>query len=291
METQIPDEMKESEIIAYVTKLGIEDDDAACIENEEYWCFTTDTLVFATDVPEEMDPYTTGRKSVVMNLSDLAAMGSTPVVFLCSLTLPRSFPAVTRIIDGIHAACRAYDVEYAGGDINEGELGIAGFAVGKSRRILKRSGAKKGDLVCITGDIGRVYCYFNGAEEDVFREKVFHPVPRIAEGNILRRYATACIDISDGASKELNLIAELSGVRIELEDLPIHPKVVEFAQEKAFEYALKSGEEFELIFTIPKKYKRIVESLNATVVGKVTAGGGVFYRGKKIEKRGWEHLR
>ncbi|MEA1993924.1 MAG: thiamine-phosphate kinase [Euryarchaeota archaeon] len=282
--------MKESEIIHYIKTLGINDDDAAWTKNEEYHCFTTDALVFSTDVPEKMNPYTAGRKSVVMNLSDLAAMGSTPLLFLCSLNLPKTFSAAKELINGIHDACREYTVSYAGGDINEGELSVTGFAVGKSKGILRRNAAKVGDLVCITGDIGRVYCYFKGAEEDIFKEKVFNPAPRIKEGQILNKSANACIDISDGASKELNLISKLSNVKIELENLPIHPSVVEFAQEKAVEYALNSGEEFELIFTMPKNHRDIIEEVNATVVGRVTAGEGVFYREKKIEKGGWEHL-
>ncbi|MCK4637185.1 MAG: thiamine-phosphate kinase [Methanomicrobia archaeon] len=282
--------MKETDIINYIKKFGIEDEDAAYIKNDEYLCFTTDGLIFSTDVPKEMNLKTAGRKSVLMNLSDLAAMGCKPLLFLCSLNLSRDFSDVKEVIDGIHSACKEYDVKYAGGDVNEGKLSIVGFAVGKSKRILRRNAAKEDDLVCITGDLGRVYCYFKEAKIDIFKEKVFNPLPRIKEGQILSEYANACIDISDGASKELNLISELSNVRIEIETLPIHPSVLKTSKEKAFDYALNSGEEFELIFTIPKKYKNIVEKVNATVVGRVKSGEGVFYKGKKIEKRGWEHL-
>ena len=282
--------MKETDIINYIKKFGIEDEDAAYIKNDEYLCFTTDALVFSTDVPEEMDLKTVGRKSVLMNLSDLAAMGCKPLLFLCSLNLPRDFSDIKKVIDGIHSACKEYNMKYAGGDVNEGELSISGFAVGKSKRILRRNAAKEDDLVCITGDLGRVYCYFKEAKRDIFKEKVFNPVPRIKEGQILSSYANACIDVSDGASKELNLISELSNVKIELETLPIHPSVIEISKEKAFDYALNSGEEFELIFTIPKKYKNVIEKVNATVVGRVKSGEGVFYKGKKIEKKGWEHL-
>ena len=282
--------MKETDIINYIKKFGIEDEDAAYIKNDEYLCFTTDALVFSTDVPEEMDLKTVGRKNVLMNLSDLAAMGCKPLLFLCSLNLPRDFSDIKKVIDGIHSACKEYNMKYAGGDVNEGELSISGFAVGKSKRILRRNAAKEDDLVCITGDLGRVYCYFKEAKRDIFKEKVFNPALRIKEGQILSSYANACIDVSDGASKELNLISELSNVKIELETLPIHPSVIEISKEKAFDYALNSGEEFELIFTIPKKYKNVIEKVNATVVGRVKSGEGVFYKGKKIEKKGWEHL-
>ncbi len=282
--------MKETDIINYIKKFGIEDEDAAYIKNDEYLCFATDGLIFSTDVPKEMDLKTAGRKSVLMNLSDLAAMGCKPLLFLCSLNLPRNFSDVKEVIDGVHSACKEYSIKYAGGDVNEGELSIAGFAVGKSKRILKRNAAKEDDLVCITGDLGRVYCYFKEAKIDIFKEKVFNPLPRIKEGQILSEYANACIDISDGASKELNLISELSNVRIEIETLPVHPSVLKISKEKAFDYALNSGEEFELIFTIPKRYKNIVEKVNATVVGRVKSGEGVFCRGRKIERGGWEHL-
>jgi len=290
MEIEISDCMKETDIINYIKKFGIENEDAAYIKNNEYFCFTTDGLVFSTDVPKEMGPETVGRKSVLMNLSDLAAMGCKPLLFLCSLNIPRDFSDVKKVIDGIHSACKEYNIKYAGGDVNEGELSITGFMVGRSKRILKRNAANEDDLVCITGDLGRVYCYFKEAKIEIFKEKVFNPVPRIKEGQILSNYANACIDISDGASKELNLISELSNVKIELETLPIHPSVIKIAKEKAFDYALNSGEEFELIFTIPKKYKNVIEKVNATVVGTATSGEGVFYKGKRIEKKGWEHL-
>ncbi len=282
--------MKETEIIQYLKQFGIEDDDAVYIKNDEYLSVTTDGLVFSTDIPKGMDLETAGRKSVVMNLSDLAAMGSSPLLFLCSLNVPRDFPGITDVIDGIHSACEEYGVKYAGGDINEGELSVTGFALGRSPRILKRKAAKKDDLVCITGDLGRVYAYFMGSKHEILKEKVFHPVPRIKEGQILSKYAHACIDISDGASKELNIIAELSRVKIQLETLPIHPSVIELSKGKAFEYALHSGEEFELIFTIPQKHRAIIEQVNATVVGRVTTGDGVFYKEKRIQRGGWEHL-
>lgn len=282
--------MKERELIYQITSnLDIPNDDAFVFPlNNTLFSITIDTLVAKTDVPPGMTRTQIGWKAVVMNLSDLAAMGSDPQYFLCSLVLPKDYPAID-IITGVKSACDTFNCQYAGGDLNEGQLSVSGVAVGASTSIMPRNGAQPGDQVGITGDVGRVYAGLNNLDTATpsMKEKIFAPHPRITEGKTL--HAHSCIDISDGLSSELHHIAAASGVRIDIDShkIPIHPDVVQKAhttQEDPVTWALKSGEEFELVFTscdIPD---------TATTIGKVTAGKGVYMDSEPMPLLGWEHL-
>lgn len=286
-------------------------DDAGAIKIGEEWLVATnDMLVGTTDVPEIMTPEQVGFKVVTMNVSDLAAMGAKPLGFLFSLGVPRNFDMeyLERVAKGIARASTFYNIPILSADTNEAcDLIIDGIALGKTERLLLRSNAKPGDLVCVTGDIGRALAglkmYFENLEIEVrirkvLYEKFLKPKARIREGQILSKYANAAIDISDGMSKELHLIAEMSDVRIVIdsEKLPIRREVFEVAEILALdpiEIALASGEEFELIFTIPEEHLSKID-FDFTVIGKVEKGEGVYLKRKnKLEKMpilGWEHL-
>ncbi|AHF79843.1 thiamine-phosphate kinase [Thermococcus paralvinellae] len=286
-------------------------DDAGAIKIGEEWLVATnDMLVRATDVPEIMTPEQIGFKAVTMNVSDLAAMGAKPLGFLFSLGVPQNFDMEYSegIAKGIARASTFYNIPILSADTNEAcDLIIDGIALGKTERLLLRSNAKPGDLVCVTGDIGRALAglkvYFENLEievriQKVLYEKLLEPKARIREGQVLSKYANAGIDISDGMSKELHLIAEMSDVRIviESEKLPIRREVFEVAEILGLdpiEIALASGEEFELIFTIPEEHLSKID-FDFTVIGKVEKGEGVYLkREDKLEKMpilGWEHL-
>jgi thiamine-monophosphate kinase len=249
---------------------------------------TIDTLVGETDVPPLMTPFQTGWKSVIMNISDLAAMGSRPLYFMCSLTVPADYPAI-ELVKGIKAGCDAYTCQYAGGDINEGALSVSGVALGISKTVMLRSGAEKEDKVGITGDVGRVYAGFRDLDHasDPLKEKIFSPRARVSEGLSLE--AHSCIDVSDGLSSELHHIAEDSHVciHIDSEKIPIHEDVVKMADsqgENPVDWALKSGEEYELVFTD-------VQISKGTRIGEVSEGTGVFLDGQPLPVTGWEHFK
>lgn len=281
--------MRERELIEYITSLlHIPDEDAYTFSvNNTVFSLTIDTLVAETDVPKGMTPFQIGWKAVVMNLSDLAAMGSSPHSFLCSVTAPFPYPVVD-IINGVKAACDHYNCIYAGGDLNEGHLSCSGVAVGTSQTVMLRSGAQPGDKIGITGDVGRVYAGFKELEAATpsMKEKIYTPVPRIREGLTLT--AHSCIDISDGLSSELYRIACASNVLINVykDKIPIHPDVRQKALnlgEDPVTWALTSGEEYELVFSDT--------SINETgaEIGEVKKGEGVFLDGEKMPLLGWEH--
>ena len=286
-------------------------DDAGAIKWESGWLVVTnDMLVRTTDVPDIMTPEQVGFKVFTMNVSDVAAMGATPIGFLFSIGVPRDFEMeyLEGISRGIAKASEFYRTPIISADTNEAcDLIIDGIALGKTKRLLTRSGAKIGDLVCVTGDVGRALAglkvYFESLEvgertRKALYEKLLEPKARVKEGQVLSKYANATIDISDGMSKELHLIAKMSGVKIliDSEKLPIRKEVFEVADLLGLdpiEIALASGEEFELIFTIPEEHLDKLD-FDFAVIGRVEKGEGVYLRRNgKLEKMpvlGWEHL-
>ncbi|MCO6042049.1 thiamine-phosphate kinase [Thermococcus alcaliphilus] len=290
--------------------LPLGDDTGALKLGDEWLIATNDMLVKSTDVPGIMTPEQVGFKVFTMNVSDVAAMGGKPIGFLFSLGVPRDIDMgyLEGIAKGIAEASDFYSTPIISADTNEAcDLIIDGIALGKTKRLLTRSGAKEGDLVCVTGDIGRALAglkvYFDNLEvspktRKALYEKLLEPKARFREGQILSRYANAAIDISDGMSKELHLIAEMSKVKITIyaEKLPIRKEVFEVAELLGVDpinLALASGEEFELIFTIPEEHLEKLD-FEFSIIGKVEKGEGVYLqRDGKLERMpllGWEHL-
>ncbi|ASJ08937.1 thiamine-phosphate kinase [Thermococcus siculi] len=286
-------------------------DDAGAIKVGGEWLVATnDMLVRRTDVPDIMTPEQVGFKAVTMNVSDVAAMGAKPIGFLFSLGVPEDMESgyLEGVAEGIGRALEFYDVPVLSADTNEADdLIIDGIALGRTRRLLTRSGARPGELVCVTGDIGRALAgllvWKNGLEvpakvRGALYEKLLEPRARVEEGSKLSEVASAAIDISDGLSKELHLLSEMSGVGIEVEAerLPIREEVLEVAEitgMKPVDIALASGEEFEIVFTIPEDTLETLE-IECTPIGRTFKGGGTYVTTKGKRQRmplmGWEHL-
>ncbi|AFK23332.1 thiamine-phosphate kinase [Pyrococcus sp. ST04] len=300
--------MKEEEIIllfkSEFSKVGnILGDDAGYTRIGDKWLIiTADMLVWRTDIPDFMTPREAGKKVVTMNMSDIAAMGARPIGFFFSLGIPKDTDDKTLrgIARGIREGVEEYGVEILSGDTNDSlEIIIDGGAIGIGERLLLRSGAKPGDLVCVTGDLGRpllaLALWLKGEKiPKEVAEKVKNPKARVKEGLKLAKYATSAIDISDGLSKELWEISRKSNVKIIIDpaNLPIHPRVLEIAKDPV-RMALASGEEFELVFTVPKDEVESID-LDFTIIGEVKEGQGVYIKEKgKIKELpilGWEHF-
>ena len=286
-------------------------DDAGAIRIGGEWLIATnDMLVRKTDVPGIMTPEQVGFKAVTMNVSDVAAMGGVPIGFLFSLGVPPGLSQeyLEGVARGIGNALEFYGIPVLSADTNEADdLIIDGIALGRAEKLLLRSGAKAGDLVCITGDVGRalagLLAWKRGLElpprvRRALYEKLLEPRARVNEGAVLGNYANSAIDVSDGLSKELHLIAKMSGVGIEVyaEALPIREEVFEVAEKLGIDpvrLALASGEEFEILFTVPEKTLESLE-VECTVIGRVFEGQGVYITtgGKRqlMPLLGWEHL-
>ncbi|MFI5954965.1 thiamine-phosphate kinase [Cryptosporangium sp. NPDC051539] len=219
--------------------------------------------------------YDIGYYLVAANLSDIAAMGATPIGVLSVVRYPSALDdeGFRTVMAGIHQACTDYGTLNVGGDIGSAErLILSGTAIGVAspQRVLLRSGARPGDLLCVTGAcglLGAAVAYFpkraaNGWALDPATEARLldgwrRPRVRIAEGRVLSRrpYATACQDTSDGLKATIEQLVRASGVgfRVQGDRVPIDPAVAEVAELLGVEplaLAMSASSDFQLAFTV-----------------------------------------
>jgi len=313
----------ELQIIDLISKtLGISkkrtvwNDDIATVPlGNKILAFKCDMLVQSTDAPKQMRLWQIARKSIVSSLSDLACKGVKPLATLVSLAIPKHFTAkdIKELADGFKIAEKEFAVNIIGGDTNEGkELVIDCCMVGLSDHIVKRSGAKNGNLIITSGPFGYSASGLKiltkkAKANTIFKNKaaraVLMPKPRLEFGLLLARYATSSMDSSDGLAITLHELSKQSKKRFIVNELPATNDTKEFAKRNRYDYnelVLHGGEEYEIVTTIPKRYLVKVRTLakkagcRLFVIGTVQKGNGIFIvkKGKKskIERRGWEHL-
>lgn len=252
-------------------------------------------------------PRAIGHKAVAAALSDLAAMGATAGEVYVAAGVPHDFGEADfdELTHGIADAANAAGAVVAGGDlVAAGQLWLSVTVVGyaeSAEAVVRRSGAQAGDLVVVTGPLGGSARALELIEQgigadDARAAKQFAPVPRIGAGAALARCgATAMIDISDGLARDAGHIGAASGalLEIELARLPLADGVTDPT------YAAGSGEEYELLATIPEdrfeRAERAVDEAGAALsaVGRVTEGSGarlVDASGVEVEIRGFDHF-
>ena len=297
-----------------------DDVSAVDIGNRKLAVLKTDMLVGKTDVPPSMNLWQAARKSVVMNISDLAAKGVKPIALLASIGIPRSFTKkdIEQIGKGLNAGAREYNAYVLGGDTNEASdlvISCTAFGIVEKRHLMKRSGAKPNDLVAVTGFFGKtssgLKILLKGLTAPLEMRKelvntVLMPQARLKEGLALAqtRAVTASIDSSDGLAWSLHEISQASNVGFVIDDLPAAHEAAEFAKIHNFdpvELSLYGGEEYELVVTLkPKlweKAEKAAEQVGAslTKIGQVTKEKTLLLRTKEkiipIEARGWEHFK
>jgi len=271
-------------------------DDAAVVDG---LVLTTDMLHERTDFPAGTTRYTAGWRAVGASLSDVAAMGADATAAVAVYAAP-SFEAddVRAFVDGATDVCAAVDAEYVGGDLDtHGEFTVVTTALGRTDRPVRRSGAQVGDAVCVTGELGRSAAAVRAFERgDATRgNDLFQFTPRVEAGQTLREHATAMMDSSDGLARSLHQLAEASGCGFEVEwdRLPVHPAVESLAADATDrrEMATYFGEDFELVFTVPREELSDVRGaspVEITAVGSVTASG-VVADGDPLPDRGYTH--
>ncbi|MBC7114666.1 MAG: thiamine-phosphate kinase [Archaeoglobi archaeon] len=274
------------------------EDDCAVIEHgDELIVLTTDMVMKSTDFPEGSTFFQMGWKSVAVNLSDIASTGAAPLCFLASVGLPSetSIEDFRELFRGMKECCRKYRTSFIGGDMNEAdEPVISGFALGITGkdRILLRRGAKPGDLLCVTGELGKGAASLMLGELETLN--IVHP--RVFEGMKIAesRCATAMTDISDSLAISIHEICEMSGVgaRVYAERIPVHELAMRF--ENSLELALFGGDEYELVFTAREEGLERLEDIDFTVIGEITAEREVRLiidgKAERLEKKGYEHL-
>jgi len=269
--------------------IGAGSDDCAVLDlkGEDCLVVTTDMLHRTTDFPAEMTPWQMGWMSAAVNLSDIAAMGAEPTGLLMAIGMPSDteIDFVEELARGIQACVEFCGTTVIGGDIDtHAELTITGTALGrvKKSQLLLRKGAKPGDLVCITGYTGSAGAALKAvlskkSVSETVLKALFEPVPRTREARVLAESGavTSMMDTSDGLAMSLYDLSRQSkvGFKIRENTLPILPEVREFASgpEELLEFALYTGGDFELIFTVdPKRLKKVQNICNLTIIGECT---------------------
>ena len=236
-------------------------DDVSAVDmgHDKLAVIKTDMLVGKTDVPPTMSLWQAARKTVIMNISDLAAKGVQPIALLASIGVPPDLTKtdILQIGKGLNEGAREYNTYILGGDTNEAsDLVISCMALGvcSKHNLIKRSGAKAGDYVAVTGSFGKtasgLKILMNGLSAPEIREElvdsVLMPKARVKEGMALAQshVATASIDISDGLAWSLHEISQASNVGFLIDNLPIAPEAEKFAKNYNFnpvELALYGG--------------------------------------------------
>jgi thiamine-monophosphate kinase len=278
-------------------------DDAAVVDVfSDRVVLTTDLIV--EDIDFRLDtfgPEDIGWKAIAINVSDIAAMGATPLYALATISLRRDVPVALfeGVADGLFEAAEEFGLYVVGGDISEArELSVGVTLVGlPGERTVTRDGAAPGDAICVTGELGGAAGGLIALERQIDApgaiERQRRPRPRVLEGRTAAQMgATAMIDLSDGLAMDLGHITGSSGVGcdVDLDALPVHPELMSMDVDP-LEVAVTGGEDLELLFTIPDP--RAIDAMDVTTIGVVTDGAATIGGRPLLEwrEKSWDHLR
>jgi len=285
----------------------IGDDCAVLRLGDALWVAAADMLVSGRHFKEWASPEDVGYKAVAANVSDVAAMGGVPRFVLASGGADDA-ETTLRCMDGVLEACEEFGAYPLGGDTTGAAALTVDVAIlGQlAHAPVLRSGARPGDLLAVTGELGASAAGLLALESgDAGPERLIHkhlrPEPRLVAGRAAARLgAHAMIDLSDGLASDVRHVCERSGVgcRIDLDLLPIAGDTREYlrsAGRDAEVLAATGGEDYELLVAAPRE---IVEALASesevpvTVIGEVTGEGAVFLRnGERVDGlSGWDHF-
>ena len=330
-------ELSEDELVAAIRKVlsgespGVivgPGDDAAVVEaGAGSQVLTTDMLVEGVHFDRRLvSARDLGAKSIVVNVSDIAAMAASPRYALVSLGIPSDVEAawVIELYGGMRAACAEYALSLVGGDTNRADcVVISVTVVGEVApgRTVTRAGALSGDLIVVTGSLGAAaggLALSRAHPTKVSRaigtpwghellDALARPLARVGEGQTLAQAgATAMIDLSDGLAKDLSRLCVESGVgaRVKLGRVPVCPSLrpaAELLGLDALELAISGGEDYELLATLDlTHFERAREELDErfgvtlTDIGMIVDEGlvAVDERGREsvLEPKGWDHF-
>ncbi|WP_327051118.1 thiamine-phosphate kinase [Halomicrococcus gelatinilyticus] len=271
-------------------------DDAAVVDGQ---VVTTDMLHETTDFPTGTTRYTAGWRAVGASLSDVAAMGARATATVAVYAAPEFDADELRdFVAGARDVSEAVDARYVGGDLDTlSEFSATTTALGRTEEPVRRSGARPGDVLAVTGTLGRsgaALRLFERGDHDRANE-LFRFEPRVAAGRALSPHATAMMDSSDGLARSVHQLAEASDCGFDLDGdaLPVADSVREVAEDDAEERRLSTffGEDFELVVTLPDDAiatAREASPVPLRVVGEVTEDG-VRMDGDPLPDRGYTH--
>lgn len=290
--------------------VGIGDDAAVFPSPGATLVLTTDTMVEGVDFDLAYSSGTDlGWKVLAINVSDLAAMGARAAQAVATMCLPPAtqLALVEEVIDGLADAAAEWGVQLVGGDLSSAPTITLGVALlGSVDGAVLRSGARVGDAICVTGELGGsagglAQLHADPAARGPLVTRHLRPRPRILEGARLREAgATAMLDVSDGLVIDLARLLDAGGVGCEVDDaaIPIDPGLSDTGLD-GFRASLFGGEDFELLFTLPptkvEDARRVLSELgtNVTRIGTVTSGPRRIGTREldALKEEGWDHLR
>ncbi len=304
------EEIGERELIRRISEIlgGVKIDDCAVIDiGARCLVATTDMLHRQTDFPEIMSPWQMGWMAVAVNLSDIAAMGAEPAGILIAAGLPPESDLyfIDELFSGFADCAGLYGTRVLGGDTDATrELTITGCALGFVEKdlVLRRRGARPGDVLCTTGALGGagggLWAWRQGRLESDLITRLLEPQPRLKEGRALAqsRAVTAMMDNSDGLALSLSDLAEASRVGFVVweDKLPFAPGLVEMVgRETAVELVMSAGGDFELLCTVAAERLELAkQACELTVIGRVVDEGIWMEKDgerRRVEARGYEH--
>lgn len=268
--------------------LGIGDDCSLVdIPKDHLLAISMDTLVEGTHFYPNTSPFDIGYKALMVNLSDLAAMGATPMWYTTSLTTPQLDANWAKaFIEGMNAANQTFDMTPIGGDLCRGPLSVTIQIHGivPKGQALRRSGAQINDIIYVTGSLGDAHWALKHAKHNpsapqALRRRLDHPTARVSLGCLLRQKATSAIDLSDGLLQDLDhmLKASEKSAILQLEHIPISDELLQQAGEGALNCALQGGDDYELCFTAPIQHQPQILAMSQQVGHRITAIGTISH--------------
>jgi len=312
------------------TILSVGDDAAVMDYYGKHTVVTTDLLVEGIHFDLMYTPLKhLGYKSVIVNLSDVYAMNATPTQITLSIAFSNRFSleALDEFYEGVYLACEKYGVDLVGGDTTSSQKGliISVTAIGEVSpdMFVKRSTAKKGDLLCVSGFLGGAFLGLTILEREkkIYVETKSQPdlegqdyiIGRLlkpeARKDVIDFFAeegimpTAMIDVSDGLSSETLHLCKQSnlGVVVYEEKIPVHEAARQFAYTLEIDptaCALSGGEDYELLFTVAQAdYEKVLKHGNISVIGYMTdaeEGKHILTKGgnkHELVAQGWNHMK
>ncbi|MCP2604949.1 thiamine-phosphate kinase [Candidatus Aminicenantes bacterium AH-873-B07] len=297
--------------------INIGDDSAVLKSSGKNILLTKDVLVEDVHFKLTFNPaFYLGRKSLAVNLSDLAAMGAKPRFALLGLCISSKINEkwIDEFLAGFKSICEEFNVYLIGGDISSSsKIFISVTLIGEGDKVLERKGAKPGEMIFVSGFLGQASYGLNllkkninlgkNKKYDFFIKSFLDPKPKVKLGEILnlKGIATSMIDISDGLSVDLFNLCEASnvGAKIYQNKLPVSGELLSesLKNEEKYNFILHGGEDYELLFTVSSSKVKEINKLNEkiTCIGHITEKDRgikiVNFEGEEIflEKKGYEH--
>lgn len=272
---------------------------------------STDSLLEGVHFPLDAPPRLLGQRVLAVSVSDLAAMGATPLGFTLALSMPSaSAQWLHELSMGLREVALACGLRLIGGDTTRGplNLGITVMGTVATGQALLRSGARVGDQLWVSGELGAAAAALPLLAGEIQADSViadrllasyWTPAPRLALGQWLLGKAGAALDVSDGLLADAGHIAAESAVQLVIEQslVPVSASARQFDAGRALEWALSGGDDYQLLFSLPAQFAGQLqqEFPSARRIGMVKAGSGVVLldgQGRQLEAAscGYQHF-